>query len=218
VADLLLVPGADHMLYPAPAGLEPEALCLLPDNVIDGYRAVAPPLAEAPGVDVLIVGGAAASGGLYATMFAVALGARSVRYVDGDARRCELAESLGAAAQYHEGPWPKGFERALITVENTGDSEGLMCTIRSTDDYGTCTPIAVDFTPTTPVPLLAMYTRGITLRLGRADSRRYLGEILHLAAAHHFDPLSIKPRIVSFDDAAEAWLQEPQIKLVLRER
>jgi alcohol dehydrogenase len=44
VADLLAVPHADHMLIAAPAGVPAEVLCTLPDNVVDGYRAVAPHL------------------------------------------------------------------------------------------------------------------------------------------------------------------------------
>jgi threonine dehydrogenase-like Zn-dependent dehydrogenase len=215
VADRLLVPHADHMLHPAPAGLDPVAACVLPDNAVDAFRAVGPPLAELPGADVLVVGGAAASIGLYAVALAGALGAGTVRYADTDAGRCAQAERLGAVVEHHEGPWPKGFERAPITVENTGDADGLACTLRSTDDYGTCTPVAIHFAPQTPLPLLSMYTRGLTLQLGRADSRRHLAEVLRLTAAGRFDPLCIATTVAAFADAETAWLEEPQTKLVL---
>ena len=66
-----------------------------------------------------------------------------------------------------------------------------------------------------PLPLLSMYTRGVTLRMGRADSRKYLGEVLRLAAAGRFDPLGIETTVAPFDDAADRWLAEPQTKLVL---
>ncbi len=85
VADLLAVPHADHLLLAAPAGLTPVALCTLPDNATDGYRAVGPQLAGHPGAEVLVVGGAAASIGLYAVAAAIACGAGRVRYVDADA-------------------------------------------------------------------------------------------------------------------------------------
>jgi threonine dehydrogenase-like Zn-dependent dehydrogenase len=214
VADLLLVPEADHMLETAPRGLDPTTLCLLTDNFLDGYRAVALPLADAPDAEVLVIGGTVASTGLYAVLWAAALGA-PVRYVDTDATRCEQAERLGARTALHEGPWPKGFERALITVDNTASSDGHLCTIRSTADYGTCTPIAPDFAPTVPLPLMAMYTRGITLRLGRADSRRYLTDVLDHVVQGRVDPLSLQSNIVDFADAAQAWLDEPQTKLIL---
>ena len=89
-----------------------------------------------------------------------------------------------------------------------------MCTLRSTDDYGTCTPVAIHFAPTVPLPLLEMYTKGVTLVMGRADSRRHLADVLALAADGRFDPLAIDTTVVAFDDAAEAWLQ-PATKLVV---
>ncbi len=215
VADRLVVPAADHLLRAAPDGLDPVALCTLPDNVVDAYRAVGPPLLARPGADVLVVGGAGASIGLYAVALARALGAGTVRYVDADPGRCAQAERLGADVTHHDGPWPRRFPRAAITVENTGDPDGLLCTLRSTDDYGTCTPVAIHFAPLTPLPLLELYTKGITLQVGRADSLLHLPAVLELAASGRFDPLALDTRVVAWDDADRAWL-EPATKLVLR--
>jgi len=213
-SDLLLVPAADHLLVPAPDGIAPEILCTLVDNGVDGYRTVAGPLAAAPEADVLVVGGAASSVGLYAVAAAVALGSRRVRYIDADAAQCEAAARLGAEPQLHEGPWPRSFERAAVTVENTMATDGLACTLRSTDDYGYCTSVAIHFAETTPLPLLHMYTKGITLHLSRADSRRFLPDVIDLTAAGRLDPSLIPTRVVSWDDAEDAWL-EPAVKLVV---
>lgn len=214
VADLLAVPSADHMLIPAPVGLPAAALCTLPDNVTDAYRAVAPQLAERPGAEVLVVGGAAASIGLYAVAAAHACGAGRVRYVDADAARCEAATALGAVVTHLDGPWPRRFDRAPIVVENTADVDGLACALRSTDDYGTCTSVAIHFAPTTPMPLLELYTKGITYHLSRADSRRFLPEVIALAASGALDPLTVPTTIVPWDQGDEAWLR-PATKLVL---
>ncbi len=214
VADLLAVPHADHLLIAAPDGLSAAALCTLPDNVTDGYRAVAPQLAAKPGAEVLVVGGMAASIGLYAVAAAFACGAGSVRYVDSDAGRCEAATALGADVTHLDGAWPRRFERAPIVVENTGDVDGLACALRSTDDYGTCTSVAIHFAPTTPMPLLELYTKGITYHLSRADSRRLLPEVIALAASGALDPLAVPTTIVPWDQADEAWLA-PATKLVL---
>ncbi len=214
VADLLAVPAADHLLVPAPEGVAPEVLCTVPDNVLDAYRAVAPGLRARPGADVLIVGGAAASIGLYAVDAAVALGAGSVRYVDTDADRCTAAAALGAQAVHHEGAWPRRFDRAAITVENTADPEGLAATLRSTAPYGLCTCVAIHFAPEVAVPLLEMYTRGVTLHASRADSRRYLPEVLDLVAAGRLHPEAVPTTVVDWDRADEAWLQ-PATKLVV---
>jgi alcohol dehydrogenase len=189
-------------------------LCTLPDNVVDGYRSVGPQLADRPGAEVLVVGGAVASVGLYATAVAIALGSERVRYVDTDAERCAAAESFGADVEHHRGSWPRRFGRALITVDATGDEAGLASTLRSTDDYGTCTSVAIYFGGTTPIPLLEMYTRGVTFHVSRADSRRYLPAVVELVADGRLDLLAVPTTIVPWDQAADAWL-EPATKLVL---
>jgi alcohol dehydrogenase len=214
VSDLLPVPAADHLLVPAPDGIAPEVLCTLVDNGVDGYRTVAGQLAAAPQADVLVVGGAASSVGLYAVAAAVALGSPRVRYIDTDIARCEAAARLGADAELYQGPWPRSFERAAVTVENTMQPEGLACTLRSTDDYGYCTSVAIHFAETTPLPLLHMYTKGITLHVSRADSRRFLPDVIDLVTSGRLDPSLVPTRVVSWDDAAEEWLR-PAVKLVV---
>ena len=214
VADLLAVPHADHLLVPAPDGLSAAALCTLPDNVTDGYRAVAPQLAAHPGAEVLVVGGAAASIGLYAVAAARALGAGRVRYVDADAPAARPPTALGADVTHLDGPWPRRLERAPIVVENTADVDGLACALRSTDDYGTCTSVAIHFAPTTPMPLLELYTKGITYHLSRADSRKFLPEVVALAASGALDPLAVPTTVVPWDEGEDAWLA-PATKLVL---
>lgn len=214
VADVLAVPAADHMLLAAPPG-DVTALCSLPDNACDAYRAVGPQLEAHPGAEVLIVSGAAASIGLYAVALARALGSQRVRYVDRDPERCAVAAALGAEAECQQGAWPRRYDRAPITVEATGELEGLHAVLRSTDDYGYCTSVAIHFAPTVAVPLLEMYTRGITLHVSRADSRRLLPAVLALVAERRFDPLAVPTTIVPWDRADEAWL-EPATKLVLR--
>lgn len=214
VSDLLAVPAADHLLVAAPAGLSDVALCAIPDNVVDAYRAVGPPLLDRPGADVLVVGGAGASIGLYAVHLAVALGAGVTHYADHDPDRCAAAEALGAVVHRVEDGWPRRFERAAVVVENTGTPDGLACALRSTEEYGTCTTVAIHFAPTVPVPLLEMYTRGVTVVVGRADSRRHLPAVLGLAAAGVVDPLAVPTEVVGWEDAARAWLV-PNTKLVV---
>jgi threonine dehydrogenase-like Zn-dependent dehydrogenase len=214
VSDLLAVPCADHLLITAPASVPAEVLCTLPDNAVDGYRSVAPHLKARPGADVLVVGGAGPSIGLYAVAAAAALGASAVRYVDSDEKRCGIAERLGAAAVHHEGPWPRRFPRAAITVSNTHDPQGLATTLRSTDDYGTCTSTAIFFGRQPSLPLLELYTKGITVHLSRADSRLYTPEVADLAASGRLRTQAVTTRVAGWEDAPAAWLV-PATKLVL---
>ena len=59
-----------------------------------------------------------------------------------------------------------------------------------------------------------MYTRGITFHTSRADSRRYLPEVLDLVAAGRLDPLAVPTTVVDWDQAGQRWL-EPAIKMVI---
>jgi alcohol dehydrogenase len=166
---------------------------------------------------VLVVGGAGPSLGLFAVGWAGVPGADSVRYVDTDQDRCAAAEALGAKAEQFDGTWPRRFGRSPITVDNTADAEGLATTIRSTDDFGTCTIVGVGFGPPTPLPILDMYTKGITLHVQRADARRLLPEVLELVMRGVFDPLAVPTTVVDWDDAPDAWLA-PATKLVVNRR
>jgi hypothetical protein len=67
---------------------------------------------------------------------------------------------------------------------------------------------------TTPIPLLEMYTRGVTFHVSRADSRRYPPAVLDLVHAGALDPIAIPTTMVLWDQAAGARL-EPSTKLVL---
>lgn len=214
VADLIRVPHAEHLLLPICSDLPLTTLCTLSDNVADGYRAVGPDLARTPGADVLILGGFAASVGLYAVAFATALGASTVRYVDHDTGRCRVATQLGADAAMPTDPWPRRFDRAAIVVDNTGSQSGLSAAIRSTQDLGTCTSVAIYFQNELTLPLLEMYTRGCTYRTGRTDSKAYLPEVLRLVTAHAEHFTAIAPTIVNWSDARDHWLQ-PATKLIL---
>jgi alcohol dehydrogenase len=213
IADLLRVPHADHLLQPTPSDASATALATLPDNVVDAYRSVAPGLAEIPGADVLILGGAAASIGLYAAAWARALGAGSVRYVDSDGARIAAAEVLGAEVVGHEGDWPKDFGRAVVVVENTATADGLVCALRSTEPYGICTSVAIHFQPVA-FPMLQLYTRGITFHTSRADSRAHLPRVIELVAAGVLDPMQVPTTVVPWADAAEAWTC-PDIKVAV---
>jgi alcohol dehydrogenase len=156
LADLLRVPFADAMLVALPAGLDPVAVASVADNVPDGYRAVAAPLAQAPGADVLVVGGWARSVGLYAAACAKALGAGRVAYADTDPGRLEQAAALGAEPIAIGDAWPAKLGRFPITVDASGQHDGLHAALRSTAADGTCTSVAIYFEPSTPLPLLEM--------------------------------------------------------------
>ena len=212
LSDTLLIPFAEHMQIPPPPGISPAVLATLPDNVTDAYRAVAPALGVLEAAPVLILGGELASIGLYATALAVALGSSEVRYVDTDPKRCQAASALGARTE-QVNSWPRRLPSAPITVDASGDPAGLVCALRSTAAYGTCTSVSIYFAEVA-LPLLEMYARGVTFHTSRADSRRHLPAVVELVERGVLDPLCVPTTIVDWSDADTAWL-EPAIKLVV---
>ena len=216
LADLVRVPFAEHMLVPLPADVDPVAVASLSDNIPDGWRTVGPQLRERPGADVLVVGGAGpGSVGLYAAGIAAALGAARVDYVDGQAERLAIAERLGATPIERPTPYPKRFGSYPITVDASANTDGLACALRSTEPEGVCTSIGIYFGPETPLPLLEMYTRGVTFRTGRVNARPVIPEALSLITDGRFHPEAVTNAVVAWDDAAEA-LPDYRVKLVLR--
>ena len=212
LADVVRVPFADAMLVPAPAEVDPLAIASASDNLPDALRTVAPHLAARPGAEVLVLGGGARSIGLYATGMAVALGASRVTYYDRDERRLAIASDLGAEAVDADPPYRT--ERQVPIVLDAGASrESLACACRSTEPGGTCTHVGILYEPETPVPLLEMYTTGVTLHVGRAMARAEIPAVLDLVASGRIDPSVVTDRVVPWEEAAQALL-EPHTKLV----
>lgn len=213
LADLVCVPYAQHMLVPVPDGLQAAAVASASDNIADAWRTVAPPLEREPGADVLVVGGAGAGSiGLYAAGIARALGSAWVLYVDADEGRRATAEALGvqtmADAPKRLGPFP-------ITVDASADPDGLALALRSTAADGVCTSAAIYFGEQPALPLLEMYTKGITFRTGRANAREAMPHVLELAARGALRPEKVTTTTVGWEDAPEALAEGDWTKLVI---
>src|SRR5262249_35832590 len=140
--------------------------------------------------------------GLYSVAIARALGAAQVDYLDAEVKRLELARSLGANAI--EGRFPKRLGPYPITVDASANPAGLACALRSTEPGGTCTSVGISYAIETPVPLLEMFTNGITFTTGRSHSRGIIPEILTLVQAGRLRPELITTETATWADAAEA--------------
>jgi threonine dehydrogenase-like Zn-dependent dehydrogenase len=213
LSDVVCVPYAEHMLVPLPPGLDPAAVASASDNIGDAWRAVAPALTDEPGGSVLVVGGAAAGSiGLYAAALAVALGAESVLYVDADPARRETAIAVGAQTLAE---LPKRLGPFPITVDASADPEGLGLALRSTAPDGVCTSTAIYFGDQPTLPLLEMYSKGITFKTGRANAREAIPHVLELAASGAVHPELVTSKVMRWDDAADALLEGGWTKLVI---
>ncbi|MDH6109247.1 threonine dehydrogenase-like Zn-dependent dehydrogenase [Kitasatospora sp. MAP12-15] len=200
VADAVLVPYADAMCLSVPTTVDPGALAGLSDNLVDGWRTVAPHLPGAAEPRVLVFG--VNSVGLYAAGVAAALGAQ-VTYVDPDPGRCTIAERLGArvlceqpASRYPGHP---------VVVHTMGTGDGLRSALRSTASGGVCTDTGIFFGNSVEFPLLEMYAKGATFTTGRADTRAAMPAVLDLITTGRLDPSAFVTRTAPWDQAPAAW-------------
>jgi alcohol dehydrogenase len=212
LSELVRVPHAEAMLAPISPRMDAVALASVSDNVLDGYRAVAPHLRERPGSEVLIVAHGGLSIGLYAAQAALALGAPRVDFASDDAELLALAERIGAVplpTDYGKRPrlWP-------IVVDYGIRPEGLDFALRCAEPEGLFQSVSFYLAPV-PVALGKLYTRGLRFHIGRCHAAALLPEVVALIESGRLRPGEINTRVVSWDEAAEAF-PEPSIKLVAR--
>lgn len=215
LAELVRVPWADVMLIPLPEGMDPVVAAGIPDNVSDGYRCVAAPLAERPGAPVLVVGGLAPSVGLYAVMAALALGADRVVYVDDDAARLELAVAAGAEVIDAKDQWDslKLAERFPIVVDANVLDPGRNFALRSVEPCGVCTSVSGGASSRSNLPLQSMYLKGVRYEIGRVHACATARPVLDLVSSGALDPARIINKVVPFSEAVEGMIL-PVVKVV----
>ncbi len=208
LAELVRVPWADVMLIPLPEGMDPVVAAGIPDNVSDGYRCVAAPLAERPGAPVLVVGGLAPSVGLYAVMAALALGSERVVYVDDDAARLELAVAAGAEVVDAKDQWDslKLAERFPIVVEANVLDPGRNFALRSVEPCGVCTSVSGGASSRSNLPLQSMYLKGVRYEIGRVHACATARPVLELVSSGALDPARIINKVVPFSEAVEGMI------------
>ena len=208
LAELVRVPWADVMLIPLPAGIDPVTAAGIPDNVSDGYRCVANPLAERPGAPVLVVGGLAPSVGLYAVMSAIALGSEKVVYVDDDPTRLEIASSLGAEVINATSQWGtlRLEQKFPIVVDANVLDAGRNFALRSVEPCGVCTSVSGGASSNSSIPLQSMYLKGIRYEVGRVHACATARPVLDLVKAGALDPARIINKVVPFSEAVDGML------------
>jgi threonine dehydrogenase-like Zn-dependent dehydrogenase len=225
LSDCIRVPRADFMLVRVPAGVDPIRLASAGDNITDGYRAVAEPLRKRPGSPVLVVGGAAASIGLYAAGIAVALGGNPVDYLDTSPECLRIAERLGAnpILVTRGARWLRNGEPAHrggygVSVDARSTTASLQYALRALAPGGICSAVGFYLCRGTPLPLWEMYMKGVTLEIGLSHARSSLPATLDLVAAGRFDPGLVTSLVAGWDDAPRVFAERGTKPVVHRPR
>jgi threonine dehydrogenase-like Zn-dependent dehydrogenase len=209
-SDLLRVPHAEGALVALPPGVAPETVPSASDNLPAAWEVTVPALAEAPGADVLIMGGCG-SIALYAVAFAISAGAGRADYVDTDSARLAVAEQLGANPIERPAP-AKMEEEYLITVDASLDPAALACALRSVAPEGRCSSVGIYFTDTS-LPLFEMYLSGVDFHIGKSNARPHIPEVLGLIGTGQVDSRSVTTELLDWEDLPTA-LAEPSMKPV----
>ncbi|MFT4799010.1 MAG: threonine dehydrogenase-like Zn-dependent dehydrogenase [Sulfitobacter sp.] len=205
LSDLLLVPFADAMLVNIPEGVSLPVAAAISDNASDGYRAVAEPLRNRPGSDVLIVGGMAQSVGLFSIQVAIAMGAGRVVYTDFDAERLAHARTLGAEVIKTEyRPLMPVEWQFPIVVDASNVPEGLIFALNSTAPCGICTGISAGAAIMDGLPLVQMYMKGITYDISRVHARATIEKVMDCVRCGSINHKDVITTTLPFSSAADA--------------
>ena len=215
LSEFMHVPFADHMLVPLPETVRPEVLAGASDNIADAWRTVGPYMAQYPDATVLVLGSGRGIG-LYAVQVALAKGASRVLYAEIGRGSGALQSAAEMGAETCHVPDPasvKSLGSFNITVDASGDVEGLQLVVRSTGACGTCTSISVYFDNAVPFPMTKMYTKGITFHTSRVQARALLPQIVDEVCSGHYHPEKVTSLEAKFSDAAEV-MDDPGPKVV----
>lgn len=199
-SDLIRIPFAEFNLMKLPAGIKPEAAAPASDNIADGYRAVAPALAQIPEASVLITGPGSIS--LYALLWAQVLGANRITYAAPAGTSLDVARRLGADTLKCES-WPERFDTHEVTINTAAHPSAWYALLDSTAPQGMAANCSILFGKDVRLSFQKLYMKGITMHTGRVNSAALMGEMLTAIADGVFDPLQIEPTIVDMESVGD---------------
>jgi threonine dehydrogenase-like Zn-dependent dehydrogenase len=203
LTDWLRVPYADAMLVPIPETADPNTMIGLADMATDAWRAVGPALEQRPNAAVLVLGGATPVIGVYSAAMAIALGAGIVDYVDAGAHRREAAKAYGARTFEHvESCGETDYD---IIVDASASASQLLAALKRIAPEAIVTSVAPSFVGP-EFPMLELYSKGLTYKVGRPNCRAGHDGALHAWSACGFSPDKVQPLVRPFATACETWI------------
>lgn len=213
MSDKLKVPYADHMLLKIPPAIDPVHLASLSDNVPDAYRNVGYELEKDASKSILVVGGKAKSVGLYTVAISKAMGAIQVDYVDNDPERIAMAEKAGADNSLGSLSEIKG--KYDIVVDASSTQKGLTAAFKGVKPDGIVSSSGI-YVKRTHLPLIEMYSKGVTFRTGLANARTDAVKVLALIAQKKLNLELITSKLDTWDNAPDAFLSKTSKVIVTR--
>ncbi|MEP3889453.1 MAG: alcohol dehydrogenase catalytic domain-containing protein [Hellea sp.] len=205
VCDRVRVPFAKAMLVPLPYEADLSKMVGLTDMATDAWRAVGPQLEKRPGATVLVMGGGTPVIGIYSAGLAIALGASRTVYIDKSPERLKVAAAYGAEVHHHI----DSVNDCLfdIVVDAANNSDDFVLALAACGAAAHLTSVAPPF-QFQDFPVMDMYHRGLTYTLARPNCRHGHGPVLEAWASKGFKPELVRPKLFSYEDAPDAWMDE----------
>jgi 2-desacetyl-2-hydroxyethyl bacteriochlorophyllide A dehydrogenase len=192
-AERVLVPFADVVLSACPPDLTDEQVLFAGDILTTGFTAAAR-AAIVPGSAVAVIG--AGPVGLLGALCASVLGAAAVVVSDPDARRRDLASSLGllVAEPAELGQVVRaasGSALAASVIEAVGSDAALADALEAVGPRGTVVAVGAHHSRAMPFATGTAFAREITLRFAVGDPIASRDQVLALVGAGRIDPTAI---------------------------
>jgi 2-desacetyl-2-hydroxyethyl bacteriochlorophyllide A dehydrogenase len=221
-AEQALVPNADLVLRPVPAGMSDDVALFAGDVMGTGFHAVADSGLR-PG-DVAAVLGLGPVG-LCAVQAAKAAGAAHVIAVDSVPERLAVAESFGAQSVHLNEGDPRAAAREAtegrgvdVCIDAVGHPQALDMAVRLTRKCGTVQAIGV-YAERAEVHLGLVWIKSLRLCCGHANVIGHVDRVLAMMSAGVLDPSPLVTHHMGLEDAPEAYAlyeRHEALKIVLR--
>lgn len=208
-ADFVRVPFADAVALPVPEALSDEQAIFVGDGLSTGYCAAEAADIE-PGDVVVVVG--AGPVGLLSMMAARAFGAGLIVAVDPQESRRAAAGALVADIALDAGAdiadrlrEATGGGLADACIEAVGNDAALHTALELASPHAVIACIGSHSSAGTPVPLVAMFARELTLRFAVGDPIRVRDRVFQLLENGVIDPLPLISERVPLADVPAAF-------------
>ncbi|MDF3819714.1 alcohol dehydrogenase catalytic domain-containing protein [Leptospira sp. 96542] len=213
LSEEILIPNADHMLHALQPNLNLVGLASLSDNIAEVWKLAGQFLERRKDAKILVVGGEAASIGLYTALFIHQTKKGEIFYADTNKKRIDLANKLGIPVLEFEN-FPKPNLKFDLICDASASKEGWEFATRSMGKNAILSSASIFWTNKLEIPYLEMYNQGAEIFLGRVESKHSILSILPYIESGVFTPEKIVTQTAKFEDAKEAWMEE-SIKLVI---
>ncbi|HBS04998.1 MAG TPA: alcohol dehydrogenase [Leptospiraceae bacterium] len=216
LSERILIPYAKQMCIPLPESLDPASVASLSDNIAEADKLIGRFLPRLKDQRILILGGMAASIGIYSALYAKQMSSNEILYMDDDPTNLERAQKLGIQCLEAAG-FKKSPGRFDLVVDASANEKAWDTGLRSVAPGGLFSSASIFWTNRLQIPFMELYNNEVEMHLGRVNSLESMHRMLPSIVSGQFTPGEVVTRKADFSDAKEAW-SEPGIKLVIEKK